>query len=142
MKLILKLLSLLFLVIWIVGFSNLSSASYFDSTSEEKIYFCQWSECGIKEGVSIVKNSLDGIETEATAKDQIQKIVLYLLTFTTFVATIYIIYSWFRILTSSGDDDVIKTQKKTILYVIIWIVVMWAAWTIAKFAVSIWTGWI
>ncbi len=95
---------------------------------------------GLIQWVELVKWSINDIDTTWTATDKIQEIIIFLLWFITLIAVIYIIYAWFRILTSSGEDEVIKNSKKTIIYVIVWILVIWFAWTIANFAVTIWTS--
>ena len=136
----LKLITLFILTLgifvntWIINTSALWS-------NPEKIYLCSWDECGLEQWVKLVKTSVEDIDTEWEASDKIQDIIKYLLWFVTLIAVIYIIYAWFRILTSSGEDEVIKNSKKIIIYVIVWILVMWFAWTIANFAVTIWTGW-
>lgn len=137
---ILKLITLfiltlgLFINTWIINTNALWS-------NPEQIYLCNWNECGLEQWVDLVKTSITDIDTEWKASDKIQDVIKYLLWFVTLIAVIYIIYAWFRILTSSGEDEVIKNSKKIIIYVIIWILVMWFAYTIANFAVEIWTGW-
>ena len=140
MKIIIKIITLFLLII--SGFwAWITYAGPFDSEDEKKIEYCDWWECGLKEWVELAKTSVEWIVTEWAATDHIQKIITYLLSFITLIAVIYIIYAWFRIQTSSGDDEVIKTQKKTIWYVVVWIVVIWFAWTIANFAVGIGSWW-
>ena len=137
----LKLFSLIFLSIalfWSIWF-EITNAGLFDSESEKKIEYCDWGGCGLQEWADLAASSVEWVVTEWTATDQVQKIITYLLSFITFIAVVYIIYAWFRIMISSGEDEVIKTQKKTIWYVVVWIVVIWFAWTIANFAVTIWT---
>jgi len=124
----------LFINTWIINTNALWS-------NPEQIYLCSWNKCGLEQWVGLVKTSIKDIDTEWKASDKIQDVIKYLLWFVTLIAVIYIIYAWFRILTSSGEDDVIKNSKKIIIYVIIWILVMWFAYTIANFAVEIWTGW-
>lgn len=115
----------------------------FDDEAKKPIYLCDSWDCGLEKWADLVRDSgIEGIVIDWTASDQIQKIIVYLLRFITLIAVIYIIYAWFRILTSSWEDEVIKSQKKTIIYVIVWIVVIWFAWTIANFAVTIGTGWV
>lgn len=100
------------------------------------IYKAGW----LNEWIELVKTSIKDIDTEWKASDKIQDIIQFLLWFLTLIAIIYIIYAWFRILTSSGEDEVVTKSKKTIFYVIIWILVIWFAYTIANFAVEIWTS--
>lgn len=140
MKKILRIIMLLILIISSFGITN-AAKGLFDSEDNKKIYLCDGSDCWLEEWVKLVKTSVNWVVTEGTATDHIQKIVIYLLSFITFVAVIYIIYSWFRIQTSSGEDEIIKNSKKTIGYVVVWIVVIWFAWTIANFAVNLWSWW-
>lgn len=53
---------------------------------------------------------------------------------------IYIIWTGFRILTSNGDDSSLKDAKKTILYVMIGIIVMWLAYPIVMWIIGVTTG--
>jgi len=137
---ILKILTLfIFSLTLFMSFWNVNAG--FFSDSQTQIEYCKDWKCGLKEWVEQVKTSIKDIDTEGNASDKIQDIVKYLLWFITLIAVIYIIYSWFRILTSSGEDETIKNAKKTIIYVIIWILVIRFAWAIANFAVTIWAGW-
>ena len=140
----LKLILIFILSIWIftslwVWTTNWIGA--FDDETEKPIYLCDWPKCNFEGWVELASSSVKGVVTDWTATDQIQKIIVYLLRFITLIAVIYIIYAWFRILTSSWEDEVVKAQKKTIIYVIVWIIVIWFAWTIANFAVTIGTWW-
>ncbi|MCD5380868.1 hypothetical protein LR004_02975 [Candidatus Gracilibacteria bacterium] len=112
--------------------------TFFDGAEVEIPY--NSSELGLENGVKLVKEGVSDINTTGTFADTVQKVIIYLLSFVTVVAVIYIIYAGFRILTSSGDEETIKKSKNTIIYVIIGIVVIWFAWTIANFAINIGTG--
>ena len=106
----------------------------------DSIKYCKWDSCWLTTGMDEVeKNLWNEIEKEDTAVQYIQKIVKYALTFVTIISVIYIIYAWFRILTSSWEDEVIKSSKKTIIYVIIWILLIWFAYEIAFWATNFWT---
>ena len=130
----------IFLLIFIIfGFFSNVNAGIFDSEENKEIIYCKGKDCWLEKWTELVKESVEWIATEWTATDKIQEIVVYLLSFLSIVAVLYIIYAWFRIMTSSWDDDVVKNQKKTIMYVIIWILVIRFAWLIANFAVKIWT---
>ena len=99
------------------------------------------SDHGLQQWVDLVKTSVKDVNTEGTFSDSIQNIVKYILWFVTLIAVIYIIYAGFRIMMSSGVEEVIKKSKSTIMYVIIGILVTWFAWTIANFAVTLWAWW-
>lgn len=104
-----------------------------------EIKYCQWNSCWTEAWIKEVERNLgDEVIKDRTFSEYIQDIVAYLLWFITLIAVIYIIYAWFRILVSSWDDETIKNSKKTIIYVIVWIVVIWFAYAIANFAVNIW----
>jgi hypothetical protein len=104
---------------------------------DASITYCQNGECWLKEWIETVKRSISDIDTTSTFSEKIQEIIVFLLTFLTLVAVIYIMYAWFKILVSNGEDEAIKKSKKTIIYVIVWIVVIWFAYTIATFALRI-----
>ena len=95
-----------------------------------EVRYCQNGECSLSGGIDLVGDTLNGIETQRSASEYIQDVVVFLLTFVSLVAVIYIIYSGARILTSGGDEEQLKTSKMRILYVCIGIVVMWLAWPI------------
>ena len=102
---------------------------------------CTAESCTIDSWISAAKSKIKDkwvITDNTTALEYVQKLISYLLTFLTLIATIYIIYAWFRILTSSWEDDVIKNSKKTIIYVIVWIALIWFAYEIAYWAVTMW----
>ncbi len=139
---ILKKIITVLLFLWV----SLSSVLYMNWA----VTFFDWTEVvipynspelGLDNWVNLVKEGVKDINTTGTFSGTVQEIIIYLLSFVTVVAVIYIIYAGFRILTSSGDEETIKKSKNTIIYVIIWIVVIWFAWTIANFAINIWTGW-
>jgi hypothetical protein len=137
----LKLITLFILTLGIFVNTGVINTSALWS-NPEKVYLCSWNECGLEQWVKLVKESgIDWLDVDWTATDKIQDVIKYLLWFITLIAVIYIIYAWFRILTSSGEDETIKNSKKTIIYVVVWILVIWFAWTIANFAVTIWTSW-
>ena len=138
---ILKVLTLfIFSLTLFIGFWTINTYALWGSDSVQ-IPYCKGDNCWLDKWVDLVKHWIKDIDTEWKATDKIQDIVKYLLTFITLIAVIYIIYSWFRILTSSGEDETIKNAKKTIIYVIVWILVIWFAWAIANFAVNLWASW-
>jgi len=120
--------------LWIVN----ANVTYFDWAEVEIPYGWDW--LWLKEWVEAAKQSVRDINTTGTFSETVQEVVIYLLWFVTLIAVIYIIYAGFRILTSSWDEETIKKSKNTIIYVIIGIVVIWFAWTIANFAINIWSG--
>lgn len=86
-----------------VLFSCLSSvhAGFFDdfiSSGTPDIRYCDGDECGLDEGIDIIKDGITDLETDRTASEYIQDIVIYILSFVTIVGVLYIIYAGFMIL--------------------------------------------
>ena len=138
MKIIYKIILSIFLVF---SFFVNTNAWFFDELlgNETPIAHpdCWGEDCNIDTWVKIVKETVNWIETERSASEYIQDIVAYLLTFISIIAVIYIIYAWFRILTSAWDEETVKKQKQTIMYVVIWILVIWLAYPIMKFIIDL-----
>ena len=134
------------LILCITLFSFLSftnvNAWFFDeflNGSETKVQYCddEW-ECWLEQGIEIVRDWINDIETERTFSEYIQDIVIYLLSFITIIAVIYIIYAGFRLIVDTWDDgEKTKNAKSTILYVIIWIVIIWLAFPITKWLMAV-----
>lgn len=122
-------------------FSNISwvSAWFFDdfiNNSSSEIRYCNnEGECGIKPGIEITKGEIDGIVTDRTFSQYVQDVVLYLLTFISLIAVIYVIYAWVQILTWNGDEEKLKKSKQTIIYVALGITLIWLAWPITLFII-------
>ena len=115
------------------------SAGFFDNFISDwapNIRYCADGECGLEEGIEIIRGSLDSIETERGSAEYIQDIVVYLLTFISIIAVIYIIYAGFQILVWNGDEEKLKKSRTTIVYVIIGIAVIWFAWPITSFIIT------
>lgn len=108
-----------------------------ESWSAPTVRYCDGGECGLQEGTEIIKDSLSDIETERTASQYIQDIVAYLLTFLAIIAVIYIIYAGFNILIWNGDEEKLKKSRQTIVYVLLWLVVIFLAWPITLFILNI-----
>jgi len=131
---------ILLIILLFSSFSFFSTTTYwwvFDWASSE-IPYCKWNDCGLEKWVDDVKHWIKDMKTDGNAKDTVQDLVKYILSWVSLIAFIYVVYAWFRILTSSGEDETIKKSKKIIIYVIIWILVIWFAWAIAHFAIEIW----
>ena len=101
------------------------------------VRYCSWNECGLEQGTEIIKNSLWDIETERSASEYIQDIVIYLLTFLALIAVIYIIYAGFNIMIWNGDEEKLKKSRQTIIYVLLWLIVIFLAWPITLFILNI-----
>lgn len=128
-----------FFLVLVVFFVSVTfaQAGFFDSfinNGAPEIRYCADGEdCWLQQGITIVKEGINGLETTRTASEYIQDIVLYLLSFVTLIAVVYIIYAGFNILTGSGDEEKLKKSKSIIFYVILWIILMWLAWPITRF---------
>jgi len=126
-----KIIISILLIFWILNFWNFSFAdwTYYNEWNTKSIYENvedNWLEKWIKQ----VKETIWWIETEESFSEYIQKLVVYFLTFLSLISVIYIIYAWLMIMISGGDEEKLKSQKKTIISVIIWIVVIWLAYSI------------
>ena len=139
-KVFLLIILIIFSSLWMTQIHADNDSIWGLNWSHWKIKYCnaKW-KCWLNAWIEEVKKNLwDEIVKDKTASEYIQNIVKYLLWFVTLIAVIYVIYAWFRILTSNGEDDTIKNSKKTIMYVIIWIVLIWFAYSIAYWATTIW----
>lgn len=113
------------------------SAGIFDDNTWEIPYCPSWENCWYEAWVTQVKDVLTDVEKTKTLSEYIQDVLIYLLTFVTIVAVIYIIYAWFKVLTSNWNEDSLKKSKNTILYVAIWIIIMWLAYPIVKWIIDV-----
>lgn len=123
---------------WILFFSvaqTYAEDNIFSDTWE--LPYCDSNECGYQEWVVKVKWMLNDAETSKTLSEYIQDVIIYLLTFITIIAVIYIIYAWFRIMIWGWSDDAMKNSRKTILNVAIWIVIIWLSYSIVYFIIDI-----
>lgn len=117
------------------------SAGFFDDFIRDgapELRYCQGNECGLDQGIEILKDSnIDGIETERALSVYIQDIVEYILGFIALVSVLFIIYAWFQILISSGDEEKVKKAKGIILHALMWLIVIFLAWPIQLFIFNI-----
>jgi type IV secretory pathway VirB2 component (pilin) len=139
MKIISRILLIFILSFW--AFNINTNAWFFSdliTEAEPKVHIdCEEQECNLLTWTNIVRDSVTWIEKERTLSQYIQDIVVYLLGFLSIIAVLYIIYAWFRILVWAGEEETLKKQKGTILYVIIWLAVIWLAYPIVLFIVNI-----
>lgn len=141
MKLFSKILSVI-LLFWmgVLGASvNAGFLSDLVSSWEPSVPYCQWSDkekCTIKWWVNETEN-ISSVVTDQKASDYIQNVTSYILWFMAIIAVIYIIYAGFNILTWNGDEEKIKKSKNIIVYVIMWIIIMFLAYSIVAFIFDI-----
>lgn len=74
--------------------------------------------------------------TGTDAWDAIANIIKQLLTLVSIVAVAYVLYAGFQIMTAGGDEEKVKTGRKTIIYVIVGIVVMWLSFWIVNLVIQ------
>lgn len=94
-------------------------------------------ECGLSEGIDVIKDGLDDIETDRSLSEYIQDVLIYILTFISIIAVIYIIYAGVMILIGNGDEEKVKKSKQIIIYVALGIVLIWLAWPITRLILNI-----
>ncbi len=75
----------------------------------------------------------DGATDPYTA---ITKVITQLLTLITIIAVAYCLWAGFQIMTAGGDEEKVKSGRKTIINVLIGIVVMWLAYFIVSFVLQ------
>ena len=66
--------------------------------------------------------------------------IVKLLSLVTIIAVGFALYAGFQIMTAGGDEEKVKSGRKTIINVLIGIVVMWLAYAIVTFVLSALTG--
>lgn len=130
----------LFLALFMFSLSNsfASCNNFFclwDDTPE--IQYCKWDSCTLNAWIDQVGTWIHGLETKRTFSQYIQDVVAYLIGFMFLVALVFVLYAWFNILTSSWDDEKVKNSKKIITNVIIWVVVIFLAYSIVSFIMEI-----
>nr|MDD3720027.1 hypothetical protein [Candidatus Gracilibacteria bacterium] len=128
--------SIILALVLSITFLQVSAWNPFEDNNGE-IPYCTGENCGYQAGVDQVQNVLTDVEKTKTFSQYIQDIIIYLLTFVTIVAVIYIIYAGFRVLTSNGNEDSLKKSKNTIIYVTLGIVIMWLAYPIVKWIIDV-----
>ncbi len=133
----------LFFVILVLSFF-FSSVAYADKwftdlidESQPKAYICDDGDCWLQAGVELAKDGINDVEKDRTFSEYIQDVIVYLLTFVSIVAVVYIIYAGFNILIGNGDEEKLKKSKMTIIYVVIGIVIIWLAWSMTAFILDL-----
>lgn len=132
-----KILILIFFIIWsLFIFSNTYAENSIFNNTTTNIPYCESNDCWIRQWIESIKN-IDWIENEASASEYIQRITKYILWFLALIATLFIIYSWFILLTSAWDEEKAKGSKRIIIYSLIRIVIIFLAWPIVDFVLNI-----
>jgi len=77
-----------------------------------------------------VKTWLQGESTPWDISTTLQEILIYLLWFLGLVAVVFMCWAWFQILTAADDEEKVKKGKKTLLFVLIGLFIIWIAWAL------------
>jgi PKD repeat protein len=99
--------------------------------------YCEGGKCGIDNGVKAVEQAVNGQITNKGIVEYAQQIIVYLMTFVSIIAVIYIIYAGFQLMIGAGDEEKMKKTRQIILYVVLGIIVMWLAYPIVKWTINI-----
>lgn len=120
----------IFLSLFFISFS--ASAWFFDDLFSwswpRNPYWNNWYD--LASWTNEVKNTVIGIETNRKFSEYVQDIVIYLLSFVSIIAVIYMIYWGFIMMISAWDEEKLKKTKNIIIYVIVWMTIMWLAYSI------------
>jgi nitrogen fixation-related uncharacterized protein len=125
---------LLMIVLSLSCFSIINAWFFWWSSStnpyEEHVKECGnfWVDCIKDSGI---------VESDKKASEYLQDTTDYVLTFVYLISVIIIIYSWFHLLTSFGDEEKLKKSKQMIIYVIWWIIIIFIAKPILDFVMRI-----
>ncbi len=126
------------LIIFLLIFSSsyLTYAGLFDN-GNPTIPYCNGTPCWLKDWVNEVRAWVIDMETNRWFSDYIQDIAIYVLSFISIIAVIYLMYAGFIVLTSAWDEEKLKKTKSIIIYVIIWIIIIWLAWPILSWLLGV-----
>lgn len=117
-------------------FSNISNVSAWWITinhwSQGEVPYCNDWECWLDKGVEAIEN-INVIETEKSASQYAQDLVIFVLWFLMLVSIILIIYSWIVLLTWVWDEEKAKKTKQIILYAILGLIIVFLAYPISNF---------
>lgn len=145
MKTILRMMFIWFITLFFFKF-NTSLADCTDFfclwDNPQEIQYCKWDSCSLSGWIDQVKGQVNWIEKDRTFFEYIQAVIWYLIWFIFFIALVYVLYAWFNILVSSWEEEKIKKSKSIISYVIIWIIIMFSAYSIVNFVMKdVLTAW-
>ncbi len=120
MKIISKIITFIFIVLFVH-----TSYAWTITTTDNQYCSAWW--CWLTNWVHLVEWGVSDMETDRGFSEYIQDIVVYVLSFVSLIAVIYLFYAGFIILTSAWDEEKLKKTKNIIIYVIVWIIIMWLA---------------
>lgn len=131
---------ILFTIFIFLSFFTLAKADLIDDIFDEKtspVIYCKWDDCSLEKWTQAVKNGIENIEKNKTASQYIMSVVRYLATFVSLVWVLYVMYAWFIVLTWWWNEEKQKKSKTIIMWVLIWIVLMWLAYSIVTFIINV-----
>lgn len=136
MKTILKLISILLFIFVSLPIVFSQTNNLFDSAD---FPYCTGNDCSFQWWLESIKTHITDIEKEKPLSVYIQDVIVYLISFVTLLAVIYIIYAWFRaiFMSWSWNEEVFKRSMKTILNVATWIIIIWLAYSIVFFIIKL-----
>ena len=136
MKLILKILAIVFLALTVVQTSNAWWSDIIEWSKPKINVDCANSDCSLTKWTELVKDTLHDVETDRPFSEYIMDIVFYAISFVSFIALVYIIYAWFKVLISAWDEEETKKAKWIIKWIVIWIAIIRLAYPITTFIIK------
>lgn len=134
---ILSVMMLICCSFWVyAGFED----DFGDGVWAPSVRYCDWNECWIQQWIDVIgwpQGVTDFVNDGRSASQYIQDVVIYLLSFLALIAVIYIIYAGFNIMIWNGDEEKLKKSRQTIIYVLLWLIVIFLAWPITLFILNI-----
>lgn len=123
------------------GLFNASASGWNWSSSDavaDKPHFCtDGAKCTLDGGLEAAKTAMGSDVTDKGVVEFSQDIIVYLLGFISLIAVCLILWSGFRILTSGGDEKAMEDSKKTITYIALGMILMWLAYAIVSWIMSL-----
>lgn len=110
--------------------------SNWNCSPETQINYCQNNSCNLTGSISATEKLADGLFTKKTLANFAQDIIKYFLEFVTLIGVIYVIYAGFQLMTWGWDEEKVKKARKTIIYVIAGIVLMWLAYALVSIIIT------
>lgn len=105
---------------------------WFDFGCEVKPPYCTDGTCNLEKWVKDVGWVTKDLITDRPLSAYAQDIIIYLMTFISIIAVLYIIYAGFQVLIGAGDEEKMKKAKNIVLYVTLGIILMWLSYSIVQ----------
>ena len=78
--------------------------------------------------------------TDQSGELAVMGLIKSVLGFVTIIAVVYCLWAGFQIMTAGGDEEKVKSGRKTIIQVIIGIIIMWLSYAIVTWIVQALAG--